>query len=75
MGFFSLSKEQIVPISYKAGSLMTDLFKTLKEVIQNTKNYSSSKSLKDEEYLAKSTDLCDLERRQKEIDSRFTRKL
>jgi hypothetical protein len=54
---------------------MSDLFNTLKEVIQNTKNYSSSKSAKDEEYLAKSTDLCDLERRQKEIDSRFTRKL
>ena len=53
---------------------MSDLFKTLKEVIQNTKNLSS-KSAKDEEYLAKSTDLCDLERRQKEIDSRFTRKL
>ena len=54
---------------------MSNLFKTLKEVIQNTKIYSNSNYIKDEEYLANSTDLCDLERRQKEIDSRFTRKL
>ena len=54
---------------------MSDLFKTLRKIIKNSKvNYS--KSMKEEElYLTKSADLFDLERRQKEIDSRFTRKL
>jgi hypothetical protein len=54
---------------------MSDLFKTLKEVIKLSKVNSNSIQKRDEQYLAQSNDLFDLERRQKEIDSRFTRKL
>jgi len=51
------------------------LFKTLKQVIKMSKVKPHLMSKRDEEYLAQSTDLLDLERRQKEIDSRFIRKL
>ena len=54
---------------------MSSLFKTLREVIQNSKLNSFSNSEKEELYLSKSKDLVDLERRQKEIDPRFIRKL
>ena len=54
---------------------MSDLFKTLKEVIKLSKINSNSIQKRDEQYLAQPNDLFDLERRQKEIDSRFTRKL
>ena len=75
MGLYSLSKKLIIPISTEAGCLMSDLFKTLKEVIKLSKINSNSIQKRDEQYLAQSNDLFDLERRQKEIDSRFTRKL
>ncbi|MDB2564855.1 DUF3563 domain-containing protein [Alphaproteobacteria bacterium] len=54
---------------------MSGLFKTLRQVVRKAtvNNYDDQK--KQETYLAQSTDLFDLERRQKEIDSRFTRKL
>jgi len=51
------------------------LFKTLKQVIKMSKFKPHLMHKKDEEYLAQSIDLLDLERRQKEIDSRFIRKL
>ena len=54
---------------------MSDLFKALKEVIKFTKIKPNTMHKRDEQYLAKSNDLFDLERRHKEIDSRFTRKL
>ena len=54
---------------------MSNLFKTLKEIIKKTKVNSSILNRSEELYLAGSTDLVDLERRQKEIDSRFIRKL
>tara|TARA_B100000965_G_C19478030_1_gene707209 strand:+ start:878 stop:1042 length:165 start_codon:yes stop_codon:yes gene_type:complete len=54
---------------------MSNLFKTLKEIIKKNKVNSSSLNRSEELYLAGSTDLVDLERRQKEIDSRFIRKL
>ena len=54
---------------------MSGLFKTLRQVVHKAtvNNYDDQK--KQELYLSKSSDLLDLERRQKEIDSRFTRKL
>ena len=54
---------------------MSNLFKTIKGVIKNNKINSSILTKKEELYLSRSVDLIDLERRQKEIDSRFTRKL
>ena len=54
---------------------MSGLFKTLKQVVRNATINSDDDQKKQEMYLARSTDLFDLERRQKEIDSRFTRKL
>ena len=54
---------------------MSGLFKTLKQVVRKAKLNSDNDQKKQETYLARSTDLFDLERRQKEIDSRFTRKL
>ncbi len=54
---------------------MGSLFKTLKDVIKVAKIRPHLIPKRDEEYLAQSTDLLDLERRQKEIDSRFIRKL
>jgi len=54
---------------------MSGLFKTLKQVVRNATINSDDDQKKQEIYLAISSDLFDLERRQKEIDSRFTRKL
>ena len=54
---------------------MSGLFKTLKQVVRNATINSDNDQKKQEIYLARSLDLFDLERRQKEIDSRFTRKL
>ena len=54
---------------------MSGLFKTLRQVVRNATINSDDALQKQEMYLARSTDLFDLERRQKEIDSRFTRKL
>ena len=54
---------------------MSGLFKTLKQVVRNATINSDDDQKKQEIYLARSSDLFYLERRQKEIDSRFTRKL
>ena len=53
---------------------MNSIFKTLQQVILIKKKNNSKVFNRDELYLAGSTDLFDLERRQKEIDTRFTRK-
>ena len=54
-------------------ALMNSIFKTLPTM--TVKKEKDSKVLnRDELYLAGSADLFDLERRQKEIDTRFTRK-
>ena len=53
---------------------MNSIFKTLQQVILIKKEKDSKVLNRDELYLAVSADLCDLERRQKEIDTRFTRK-
>jgi len=55
--------------------MMSNLFKTLGQVLskKNTKQYSSTIA-KDELYLAQSQDLVELERRQREIDSKFQKK-
>ena len=53
---------------------MNSIFKTLQQVILIKKEKDSKVLNRDELYLAGSVDLFDLERRQKEIDSRFTRK-
>ena len=53
---------------------MNSIFKTLQQVILIKKEKDSKVLNRDELYLAGSTDLFDLERRQKEIDNRFTRK-
>jgi len=54
---------------------MSNLFKTLSQVLskKNIKQYSSAIA-RDELYLAQSQDLVELERRQREIDTRFQRK-
>jgi hypothetical protein len=54
---------------------MSNLFKTLSQVLskKNMKSYSSAIA-KDELYLAQSQDLVELERRQREIDTRFHKK-
>ena len=54
---------------------MSGLFKTLRQVVRKATINSDNDQKKQEIYLARSSDLFDLERRQKEIDSRFTRKL
>ena len=54
---------------------MSGLFKTLRQIVRKATIISDDDQKKQEIYLARSTDLFDLERRQKEIDSRFTRKL
>jgi len=54
---------------------MSGLFKSLRQVVRKATINSGDDQKKQEIYLARSTDLFDLERRQKEIDSRFTRKL
>lgn len=53
---------------------MNSISKTLKQVILNNKEKNSKVLNRDELYLAGSADLFDLERRQKELDTRFTRK-
>ncbi len=53
---------------------MNSIFKTLQQVILIKKEKDSKILNRDELYLAGSVDLFDLERRQKEIDTRFTRK-
>lgn len=53
---------------------MNSIFKTLQQVILIKKVKDSKVLNRDELYLAWSADLFDLERRQKEIDTRFTRK-
>ena len=53
---------------------MNSIFKTLQQVILIKKEKDSKVLNRDELYLAGSTDLFDLESRQKEIDTRFTRK-
>ncbi len=53
---------------------MKSIFKTLQQVILINKEKNSKILNRDELYLAGSVDLFDLERRQKELDNRFTRK-
>ena len=53
---------------------MNNIFKTLQKVILIKKEKDSKVLNQDELYLAGSVDLFDLEHRQKEIDTRFTRK-
>ena len=53
---------------------MNSIFKTLQQVILMKKEKNSIVLNKDELYLAGAADLFDLERRQKELDTRFTRK-
>ena len=52
---------------------MNSIFKTLQQVIL-IKKEKDTKANRDELYLARSADLFDLERRQKELDTRFIRK-
>ena len=53
---------------------MNSIFKTLQQVLLIKKEKDPKVLNRDELYLAGSADLFDLERRQKEIDTRFTRK-
>ena len=53
---------------------MNSIFKTLQQVILIKKEKDSKVLNRDELYLEGSADLFDLERRQKEIDTRFKRK-
>ena len=53
---------------------MNSIFKTLQQVILIKKEKNSKVLNRDELYLGGSADLFDLERRQKELDTRFTRK-
>ena len=53
---------------------MSNLFKTLRQVVLKATINHRDDQKKEETYLARSSDLFDLERRQKELDSRFTRK-
>ena len=53
---------------------MSNLFKSIRQIIINWKNDQKSKSYKEEVYLSQAIDMIDLERRQKEIDRRFIRK-
>ena len=53
---------------------MNSIFKTLQQVILIKKEKDTKALNRDELYLARSADLFDLERRQREIDARFTRK-
>jgi hypothetical protein len=53
---------------------MNSIFKTLQQVILIKKEKNPKVLNRDELYLAGSIDLFDLERRQKELDTRFTRK-
>ena len=53
---------------------MSNLFKSIRNIIINEKNDQKSKFNKDEAYLSQAIDMIDLERRQKELDRRFIRK-
>ena len=53
---------------------MSNLFKSIRNIIINEKVDQKSKSNKDEDYLSQAIDMIDLERRQKELDRRFIRK-
>ena len=53
---------------------MNSIFKTLQQVVLIKKDKKSLIPNRDDLYLAGSTDLFDLERRQKELDTRFIRK-
>jgi len=53
---------------------MNSIFKSLQQVILIKKEKNSKVLNRDDLYLAGSTDLFDLERRQKVLDTRFTRK-
>ena len=53
---------------------MNSIFKTLQQVILIKKDKNFIVLNRAELYLAGSADLFDLERRQKELDTRFTRK-
>ena len=53
---------------------MNSIFKSLQQVILIKKEKNSKVLNRDDLYLAGSTDLFDLERRHKELDTRFTRK-
>ena len=53
---------------------MSNLFKSIRNIIINEKNDQKTKSNKEEAYLSQAIDMIDLERRQKELDRRFIRK-
>jgi hypothetical protein len=53
---------------------MSNLFKSIKNIIIIEKNDQKTKSNKEEAYLSQVIDMIDLERRQKELDRRFIRK-
>ena len=56
------------------GLLLSNLFKSIRNIIINEKNDQKTKSNKEEAYLSQAIDMIDLERRQKELDRRFIRK-
>jgi hypothetical protein len=53
---------------------MSNLFKSIRNIIINEKNDQKTNTNKEESYLSKAIDMIDLERRQKELDRRFIRK-
>tara|TARA_E500000178_G_scaffold336581_1_gene374737 strand:- start:100 stop:264 length:165 start_codon:yes stop_codon:yes gene_type:complete len=53
---------------------MSNLFKSIRNIIINKKTNQKSESNKEEAYLSQAIDMIDLERRQKELDRRFIRK-
>ena len=53
---------------------MSNLLKSIRNIIINEKNDQKTKSKKEESYLSQAIDMIDLERRQKELDRRFIRK-
>mgnify|MGYP003311970198 FL=1 len=54
---------------------MSNLFKSIRNIIIYEKNDQKTKSNKEEAYLSQAIDMIDLERRQKDLDRRFIRKL
>ena len=54
---------------------MSNLFKSIRNIIINKKNNQKTKSNEDEAYLSQAIDMIDLERRHKELDRGFIRKL
>ena len=53
---------------------MSNLFKSIRNIIINKKNDQKTNTNKEESYLSQAIDMIDLERRQKELDRRFIRK-